>query len=173
MVVGWDFEYTDGSGRTRTTRTSHTLLNEVTYPVLVSSLIDDSDGNPHIDGLFIRRWSALDDESDEHDEDSTVEPTPTASTQLAVATQLTDENLAALIRFVGEGERQGKIITISSTARYYKVAGWGEDQVRRELVRLTNDGVFRQVVEDIDGNSVRRLYLTESHPVVAEVLGSL
>lgn len=40
--------------------------------------------------------------------------------------------------------------------------------MRRELVRLTNDGVFRQVVEDIDGN-----YLNESHPVVAEVLGSL
>lgn len=41
MVLGWDFEFTDNQGGKRTTRTAQTILDEATYPVLMSSVIDD------------------------------------------------------------------------------------------------------------------------------------
>lgn len=41
MVLGWDFGFTDASGQERKTVTSQNLINEVTYPIMMSSLIDD------------------------------------------------------------------------------------------------------------------------------------
>jgi cold shock CspA family protein len=41
MVLGWDFEYKDDSGRDRQTVTSIHLLDEVTYPVMMNQIIDD------------------------------------------------------------------------------------------------------------------------------------
>lgn len=53
MVVGWDFEYRDRADRTQTTKTSQALLSEVTYPVLLSSIIDDKTQQGAIKDLFL------------------------------------------------------------------------------------------------------------------------
>ena len=53
MVVGWDFEYRDRCDRVQTTKTSQALLNEVTYPVLLSSVIEDKTQKDKIKGLFL------------------------------------------------------------------------------------------------------------------------
>jgi hypothetical protein len=57
MVLGWDFKYVDAEGMERETRTSQWLLNEVTYPVLTSSVIDDRTrrNDPLINNLFVVR----------------------------------------------------------------------------------------------------------------------
>ncbi len=57
MVLGWDFEYTDQEGSKYTTKTSHELLSEVTYPVPMHELINDPDSknNPIINKLFVPR----------------------------------------------------------------------------------------------------------------------
>lgn len=53
MVVGCDFEYRDRHDRAQTTKTSQALLNEVTYPVLLSSVIEDKTQKERIKGLFL------------------------------------------------------------------------------------------------------------------------
>jgi uncharacterized LabA/DUF88 family protein/cold shock CspA family protein len=53
MVVGWDFEYRDRGDRLQTTKTSQALLNEVTYPVLLSAVIDDKTQREKIKDLFL------------------------------------------------------------------------------------------------------------------------
>jgi cold shock CspA family protein/uncharacterized LabA/DUF88 family protein len=55
MVLGWDFEYTDDNGNERSTTTSIKLLDEVTYPVLMHTLIDDKTrrNDPIINSLFV------------------------------------------------------------------------------------------------------------------------
>lgn len=53
MVIGWDFEYRDRAGRVRTTKTSQALLNEVTYPVLLSAVIEDKTQKDELEGLFL------------------------------------------------------------------------------------------------------------------------
>jgi hypothetical protein len=57
MVMGWDFKYVDGEGAERETRTSQWLLNEVTYPVLMSDVIDDRTRktDPLLSNLFVAR----------------------------------------------------------------------------------------------------------------------
>ncbi len=56
-VLGWDFCYTDNNNMERETRTAQTLLDEATYPILVSSLIDERSAqkDPLINGLFVPR----------------------------------------------------------------------------------------------------------------------
>lgn len=53
MVLGWDFEFVDRNGRQRTTKTSQALLSEVTYPVLVSSIIEDKTQKDAVKELFL------------------------------------------------------------------------------------------------------------------------
>ncbi|MET0412215.1 MAG: NYN domain-containing protein [Polyangiaceae bacterium] len=53
MVVGWDFEYTDRNDRLRTTKTSQALLAEVTYPVLLSAIIEDKTQRDIVKDLFL------------------------------------------------------------------------------------------------------------------------
>jgi cold shock CspA family protein/uncharacterized LabA/DUF88 family protein len=53
MVVGWDFEYSDRSERLRTTKTSQALLGEVTYPVLLSAIIEDEAQQESVKDLFL------------------------------------------------------------------------------------------------------------------------
>jgi hypothetical protein len=55
MVMGWDFKYVDQRGEERETRTSQLLLNEATYPVLMSDVIDDRARrtDPMINHLFL------------------------------------------------------------------------------------------------------------------------
>lgn len=54
MVLSWDFDYTDDQGREVTTRTSHELLREVTYPVSMHKLINEGldKNDPLTVGLF-------------------------------------------------------------------------------------------------------------------------
>jgi cold shock CspA family protein/uncharacterized LabA/DUF88 family protein len=42
MLLGWGFSYIDQSGKDRETRTAQVLLEEVTYPVLMHHIIDES-----------------------------------------------------------------------------------------------------------------------------------
>ncbi len=55
MVLGWDFEYTDDIGNERSTTTSIKLLDEVTYPVLMHTIIDDKTrrNDSTINSLFV------------------------------------------------------------------------------------------------------------------------
>jgi cold shock CspA family protein len=55
MVLAWDFKYIDAEGGDRETRTSQWLLNEVTYPVLMSTVIDDRTrkNDPLVNSLFL------------------------------------------------------------------------------------------------------------------------
>lgn len=53
MIVGWDFEYTDRGDRLQTTRTSHALLGEAAYPLLLSAVIDDETQSDRVDRLFL------------------------------------------------------------------------------------------------------------------------
>jgi cold shock CspA family protein len=57
MVLGWDFKYVDAEGTERETRTSQWLLDEVTYPVLMSREIDDRTrrNDPLLNNLFLAR----------------------------------------------------------------------------------------------------------------------
>lgn len=54
MILSWDFDYTDDQGREVTTRTSHELLREVTYPVAMHELINEGlqNNDPLTNGLF-------------------------------------------------------------------------------------------------------------------------
>lgn len=55
MVLAWDFKSTDETGNELETVTSVNLLDEVTYPVMMHSLIDDKTkrDDPLIKGLFV------------------------------------------------------------------------------------------------------------------------
>ncbi len=55
MLLGWDFEYTDQNQNKRTTTTSLTLMEEVTYPILMHNIIDDKTkrSDPITNALFI------------------------------------------------------------------------------------------------------------------------
>lgn len=55
MLVSWDFRYTDENGNTRETRTSQQLLEAVSYPVEMHSLIDSRVGSCDlvIQNLFV------------------------------------------------------------------------------------------------------------------------
>lgn len=55
MVLGWDFKFVDDNGVEKETRTSQALLDEVTYPVLMHTVIDDRSrkNEPVVKGLFV------------------------------------------------------------------------------------------------------------------------
>ena len=57
MVLSWDFEFVDNEGKHVVTRTSHELLNEVTYPVQMHDLIESRSTKDEevIQNLFVRR----------------------------------------------------------------------------------------------------------------------
>jgi cold shock CspA family protein len=57
MMLGWDFKYVDQNGNDRETRTAQVLLDEVTYSIMMNTLIDDrsSQRDPLINGLFVPR----------------------------------------------------------------------------------------------------------------------
>lgn len=60
MVLSWDFEYTDDTGREIITRTSQDLLEEVTYPVAMHEIIDNRVKGKEllVSGLFVTQESA-------------------------------------------------------------------------------------------------------------------
>lgn len=55
MLLSWDFEYTDGTGAERKTRTSQGLLEEVSYPMSMHTIIDDrvKQKEAIVQGLFL------------------------------------------------------------------------------------------------------------------------
>lgn len=55
MLLGWDLEYTDANNTLQKTTTSIHLLGEVTYPILMHTVIDDKTrrNDPIINNLFI------------------------------------------------------------------------------------------------------------------------
>lgn len=55
MLLGWGFSYIDQSGKERETRTAQVLLEEVTYPVPMTAIIDDPERqtDERIDRLFV------------------------------------------------------------------------------------------------------------------------
>jgi len=59
MVLGWDFEYMTDTHQKLTTRTSQDLLEEVTYPVQMSNIIDDRLGKTQmfVNNLFVQNES--------------------------------------------------------------------------------------------------------------------
>lgn len=56
MVLGWDFSFINANGAEQTTVTSQNLLSEVTYPIMMNSVIDDKSQKDSalINGLFYR-----------------------------------------------------------------------------------------------------------------------
>jgi len=75
-----------------------------------------------------------------------------------------------LIRFVHSGESQGKFITLTSTARVYKSGGTTEEERKEQILRMIQDGVFLQRVEDQGERPVRLLYVNREHPLVQQAL---
>jgi cold shock CspA family protein len=59
-ILGWDFRFTGTDNEIRETRTSQALLNEVSYPVLMSQVIDDRARkyDPLVKDLFVQKGPA-------------------------------------------------------------------------------------------------------------------
>lgn len=87
MVLCWEFDFTNEEGNTIYTRTSHELLNEASYPVMMHKVVDNPagryiglinnifvQGGPRFDSSF-RNQPGGDAEEDENDytEDSSAE----------------------------------------------------------------------------------------------------
>jgi len=56
MVLSWDFEYTDDTGRRFTTRTSQDLLEEVSYPIAMHEIINNRlrKNEPLVNNMFVQ-----------------------------------------------------------------------------------------------------------------------
>ncbi|WAC11237.1 NYN domain-containing protein [Dyadobacter pollutisoli] len=59
MLLGWDFEYASDTGQRFTTRTSQDLLEEATFPIQMSAIIDDrvKRNDPIVNSLFVQTES--------------------------------------------------------------------------------------------------------------------
>jgi len=57
LLLGWNFKSLGADGVERETRTSQILLDEATYPVMMSDVIDDEErvADPLVDALFVKR----------------------------------------------------------------------------------------------------------------------
>jgi cold shock CspA family protein/uncharacterized LabA/DUF88 family protein len=55
MLLAWDFEWTDHNQESQRTRTNQTLLNEVTYPIEMHTIIDSRVKDQIVDNLFLPR----------------------------------------------------------------------------------------------------------------------
>src|SRR6516164_3164482 len=57
MLLAWDFRYIDPNGLERETRTAQVLIDEVNYPIMMHSLIEDraASRDSLINGLFVPR----------------------------------------------------------------------------------------------------------------------
>lgn len=61
MLAGWDFKFTDDKNVDRVTRISQSLLDEVTYPLMMHQEIDDRSrkDDPLVNGLFMPQKDLL------------------------------------------------------------------------------------------------------------------
>ncbi len=57
LLLGWNFKSLGSDGIERETRTSQMLLDEATYPIMMSDVMEEgsSQGDPLVDGLFVKR----------------------------------------------------------------------------------------------------------------------
>ncbi|MDY0280203.1 MAG: NYN domain-containing protein [Salinivirgaceae bacterium] len=71
MVLSWEFEYIDPQGRQMVTTTSQQLLNEVSYPVFMQSIIEErlATDDPFMDALFVKKSTSKEDPFIEEDFD--------------------------------------------------------------------------------------------------------
>lgn len=83
---------------------------------------------------------------------------------------LTEDQVDKLIRFVYHGEKAQKIITASSTARYFKVPGFDDKSLLEEISHLAEEGIFCHREEPLDGKVIRRMYLNHENSRVMKVL---
>ncbi len=60
VVLGWDFRYAGQDNEIRETRTSQALLNEASYPIAMSQVIDDRSRkyDPLVKDLFVQKGPA-------------------------------------------------------------------------------------------------------------------
>lgn len=60
MLLAWDFKYMHQSGEERETRSAQTLLDEVSYPIMMHQVIDDRSrrNDPLVSGLFVPQREA-------------------------------------------------------------------------------------------------------------------
>ncbi len=128
MVLGWDFQYTDPSGNTRTTTTSIKLLEEASYPVLMHNEIDDK--TKRMDSLIANLFVA----QREPQYEAYQAPTPTLSLPLPVP---------AGDVMVGESG-EGQIVTIKEGYGFIK-----NDALTRSIFFYWGD------VADGDFNALR------------------
>ncbi len=58
LLLGWHFKYVGSDGVERETRTSQSLIDEATYPVLMSDVMDDAEryNDPLVESLFVKRF---------------------------------------------------------------------------------------------------------------------
>ena len=68
LLLGWHFKYVGSDGVERETRTSQSLLDEATYPMLMSDLMDDREraDDSLVEALFVRRPVAATSQTGEH-----------------------------------------------------------------------------------------------------------
>lgn len=77
-----------------------------------------------------------------------------------------------VIRFVYNGQTRNNIITFTSTVRVYsRVRNQPESEVRRVLVDLLNDDVFRRRIANIEGKEINIMHLNMDHAMVMDALG--
>jgi cold shock CspA family protein len=59
MLLAWDFKYFDAAGQERETRTAQSLLDEVSYPMMMHQVIDDRSkrSEPLVNALFVPQKS--------------------------------------------------------------------------------------------------------------------
>ncbi len=104
LLLGWHFKYVGSDGVERETRTSQSLLDEATYPVLMSDVMNvpEQQSTPRLDGLFVKRYlpsiAAVDDRTPEFDDSDLSAHVPSPQTPLAEGVGRT-----GLIKFVKSG----------------------------------------------------------------------
>lgn len=93
MILGWEFEYADHSGKQVVTSVSQQLLSEVSYPVEMRQLIDERlrANDTSIESLFVRKYNSQrprQDHADKHDKGTTL---------------ISDDELSGTIQALKEG----------------------------------------------------------------------
>ena len=53
MLLAWDFKYLHPTGQEHETRTAQVLLDELSYPVMMHSVIDDRSKRNQVNALFV------------------------------------------------------------------------------------------------------------------------
>jgi cold shock CspA family protein/uncharacterized LabA/DUF88 family protein len=102
MVMSWEFEYIDPLGRQMITTTSQQLLNEVSYPIAMQTIIDEKikTNDPFINALFVKKSMVPKPvEVDEEESDKT-ESAPSSPKNITLES---DEDFNGTIQAIKDG----------------------------------------------------------------------